>query len=62
MELCDGNLTQKINERCLDVSEIKEILEQLNNAFKIMCEQKIIQRDIKPENILIKKIDIEIFI
>ena len=57
MELCNGNLAQKINEKKLNAKEIKEILEQLNNVFKIMYDNSIIHRDIKPENILIKKLE-----
>ena len=54
MELCDYSLAQKIKEKNLNIKEIKELLEQLNNVFKIMHKKSIIHRDIKPENILIK--------
>ena len=57
MELCDYNLEQIIKEKKLSVKEIKEILEQLNNVFKLMYDNGIIHRDIKPENILIKKLE-----
>ena len=57
MELCDCNLAQIIEEKKLNAKEIKEILEQLNKAFKIMYEKAIIHRDIKPENILVKKLE-----
>ena len=57
MELCDNNLEQTIKEKKLEIKEIKEILEQLNNVFKIMYDNAIIHRDIKPENILIKKLE-----
>ena len=57
MELCDCSLEQKIKNKKLSIKEIKEILEQLNNVFKIMSDNAIIHRDIKPENILIKKIE-----
>ena len=57
MELCDYNLEQIINEKKGNIKEIKEILEQLNNAFKIMHDNAIIHKDIKPENILIKKLE-----
>ncbi len=56
MELCDCSLDQIINEKKGKIKEIKEILEQLNNVFKIMHDNSIIHRDIKPENILIKKL------
>ena len=57
MELCYCSLAQIIKEKKLNAKEIKEILEQLNNAFKIMYENAIIHRDIKPENILAKKLE-----
>ena len=58
MELCDGNLAQKIKEKkTFTIKEIKELLEQLNNVFKIMNDNAIIHRDIKPENILIKNLE-----
>ena len=57
MELCNYSLAQKIKNKKLNIKEIKEILEQLNNVFKIMHKKSIIHRDIKPENILIKKLE-----
>ena len=57
IELCDCSLEQVIKNKKLNVKEIKEILEQLNNIFKIMYNNSIIHRDIKPENILIKKLE-----
>ncbi len=57
MELCDCNLAQIINEKKGNIEEIKEILTQLNNVFKIMYRNNIIHKDIKPENILIKKLE-----
>ena len=61
MELCDKNLfhllmeKKKKDNRYFHSEEILEIMKQLNNTFKIMIENKIIHRDIKFENILIKK-------
>jgi serine/threonine protein kinase len=59
MELCDGNLLHYIEknkkDKNLNIEEIKNILIQLNNSFKIMHEKKILHRAIKPENILYKK-------
>ena len=61
MELCDKNLLQLLIEkkeedhRYFNSQEILEIMKQLNNTFKIMIENKIIHRDLKLENILIKK-------
>ena len=59
MELCDGNLLHYIERnkknKNLDIKEIKNILDQLNNSFKIMHEKQILHRAIKPENILYKE-------
>ena len=57
MELCESSLDKLTKEKKFNVKEIKEILEQLNNVFKIMYDNSIIHRDIKPENILIKKLE-----
>jgi len=55
MDLCINNLEEYIKSRENDITikEIKEVLTQLNNTFKIMNEKKIIHRDLKPSNILI---------
>ena len=55
MDLCINNLEDYIKSRENDitVNEIKEVLNQLNNVFKIMNDKKIIHRDLKPSNILI---------
>jgi len=56
MELCDNNLLQVLNMRkeCLNSKKIYEIMNQLNDTFKIMIKNKIVHRDIKLENILVK--------
>ena len=56
MELCDSNLRKKLDETLFgfEVNQIKKILVQLNNTFRIMLNNKIIHRDIKLENILVK--------
>ena len=61
MELCDQNLMNMLleKEEGFSVEEIKNILLQLNNAFKIMKENKIIHRDIKTNNILVKYLNEE---
>ena len=61
MDLCDKNLSQLLIEkkeeckRYFNSEEILEIMEQLNNTFKIMRDNAIIHRNLKLENILIKK-------
>ena len=56
MELCDGSLLDYIKKlsKNLTDKEIKDIFFELNNGFKKMVENKIVHRDIKLENILIK--------
>ena len=57
MEKCDEDLNDflKRNKHGLSESMIKDILLQLNEAFKMMYKYNIIHRDLKPENILINK-------
>ena len=57
MELCDYSLNNLIRSKNFNAKEIKEILEQLNNVFKIMHKNSINHRNIKPENILIKNLE-----
>ena len=55
MELCDENLSSYLKSRQpLSTNEIWDILDQLNNTFKIMDENKLAHRDMKLSNILIK--------
>ena len=55
MELCDENLMHLlIRKQKFSLSEIYNILMQLNNTFKIMSLNKIAHRDLKLQNILIK--------
>jgi len=56
MELCDDNLQNILDKKKegFTYEEIYNIMNQLNNTFKIMNENKIIHRDIKLENIVVK--------
>ena len=56
MELCDSNLTNIFTQRDkpYNIEEIKGILFQLNNSFKIMVDNKLVHRDLKLQNILVK--------
>ena len=65
MELCESNLLQLLLKKGTEgfsIKEIYEILNQLNNAFQTMKEKKIIHRDLKLENILMKYEDKNKFI
>ena len=57
MDLCNYNLKEyiKMREKPISVEEIKYVLLQLNNAFKIMNNKKINHTDIKLNNILISQ-------
>ena len=61
MELCDNNLFKELakTKNGFNVEQIKDILKQLNNVFKIMNENKIAHRDIKLHNILVKYLNDE---
>ena len=56
MELCDKSLQKILDERKegFTCEQIFNIMSQLNNTFKIMYKNKIIHRDIKLDNILVK--------
>ena len=61
MELCDNNLFKELakTKNGFNIEQIKDILKQLNNVFKIMNENKIAHRDIKLHNILVKYLNDE---
>ena len=60
MELCDGNLINILKDKKkFEPEEIRKIMLQLNNTFKIMVENNIVHRDLKLENILFKYINKE---
>ena len=56
VELCDNNIGHLLREKRegFKIKEIKEILNQLNNSFKIMSKNNIVHRNISLNNILIK--------
>ena len=58
MELCDDGLMnlliRKQNDEGFCLSEIYDILIQLNKTFKVMSDNKIAHSDLKPQNILVK--------
>ena len=56
MEYCNGKSLENLiqEKKTFSVPEIKEILTQLNEVFKIMNNKHIIHRDLKPENIFVK--------
>ena len=60
MELCDTTLYDYLlPKKNFSIEEIYDIFSNLNRAFKIMNKNKIVHRDIKLENILIKYINTE---
>ena len=59
MELCDCDLDHILNNKKernekFEINEILEILTQSNNTFKILVKNKVIQRELKLRNILLK--------
>ena len=56
MELCDNSLQKILDDKKegFTCEQILNIMNQLNNTFKIMHINKIIHRDIKLDNILVK--------
>ena len=56
LELCDGTIEEEVGkEKGFKIIKIKEVMRQLNEAFKLMRRHKLIHRDLKPANILIKR-------
>ena len=56
MEKCDQNLYDFVKQRgkSLTIDEIKQKFQGLNELFRIMQKEKIIHRDLKLENFLMK--------
>ena len=61
MEKCDLNLKDFIKKRkkALDIIEIKNKFNELNELFEYMQRKRIIHRDLKLENLLVKYINKE---
>ena len=61
MELCDNTLFYELakTENGFNEKEIRDILLQLNNAFRKLNENNIAHRDIKLHNILVKYLNKE---
>ena len=61
MELCICNLEDclKMRENPFSINEVRNIMLELNNTFKLLQKEKITHRDLKPSNLLISldKID-----
>jgi len=59
MELCDESLQSILNKKIngFNKEEIYDMINQLNNTFKIMNKNHIIHRDLKLDNILVKYTD-----
>ena len=59
MELCDTDLLCHLNLCAVpfSVDEVRDTFIQLNNVFKIMYKNKIVHRDLKLGNILLKYTD-----
>ncbi|CAD8069591.1 unnamed protein product [Paramecium sonneborni] len=54
MERCEGNLHQLMEQKKFNDFEIFDFIQQFLNGYKTLYDLKIIHKDIKPENILIK--------
>ena len=58
MELCDTDLMHKFcSQNAFSLQEVRGILNQLNNTFRIMANNNIIHGDLKLDNILVKYIN-----
>ena len=60
MELCDTDLEKVLQQKgSFDINLIRKILTQLNQVFCIMYKNRIIHRDLKLPNILIKYTNVQ---
>ena len=56
MEKCDTDLSHfLIHQKNYSLDEIKDLLHQINNTFRIMAKNSFIHGDLKLQNILMKK-------
>ncbi len=51
----NGNLWDYYKDKEITIEELKEIVGKINEALKILHSKNIIHRDIKPQNILVRK-------
>ena len=54
LELCDKDLSTYMKEYFLPLCQMKEFMRQLCTAMSYCHQQKVLHRDLKPQNILIK--------
>ncbi len=54
MELCGGNLKEFLSERTLNLKSKIDILSQVADGMTFIHAERIIHKDLKPDNILIK--------
>ena len=56
MEYCEGNLSSFIQQNELNIQTKFDVLKQVARGMAFIHENRIIHKDLKPDNILIKKI------
>ena len=59
LEYCDSTLRNYMKEEKCSINKIRKFFNQLNQAFKLMVNYKLIHRNLNPSNILIKDINDE---
>ncbi len=59
MELCDGNLTDYLKAKALTSNKKVNILAQIADGMQFIHKHRIIHKDLKPDNVLIKNFDSE---
>ncbi len=59
MELCKGNLTDFLNKKTLTSKQKLLIMTQIADGMQFIHKHRIIHKDLKPDNVLIKSFDSE---